>query len=98
NLMTALQRKPGSSSAPLEALIHAFGNALNAIDLEHDTSYAHYGVSFVTYRLRPFQLKLPPPKCLAIFIYSSNHGPELTEVIYNTVSSAPDARQFAFIV
>ncbi|NLX09889.1 MAG: AAA family ATPase [Chloroflexi bacterium] len=98
NLMTALQRKPGSSSAPLEALIHAFGNALNAIDLEHDTSYAHYGVSFVTYRLRPFQLKLPPPKCLAIFIYSSNHAPELTEVIYNTVSSAPDARQFAFIV
>jgi hypothetical protein len=97
NLLTTLQRNPGAVNQPLSALMHALGVALDVVDTMHPPPTAP-DFRLAVYRLRPFRLKLPPPHCAVLFLYSNRAAEELTKEIFEAVTPLPLEEQFVFVV
>ena len=96
-LLTALHTSPAAASRPLDALIRAFGVAL---DVEETSTAPNLPLDMrlVVYKLRPFRLKLPPPNCAILFLYSNRAAVEVGEEIVRAMAPLPLEEQFAFVV
>jgi hypothetical protein len=97
NLLTALQRNPNAVNQPLGALMHSLGVALDVVDTMHPPPTAP-DFRLVVYRLRPFRLKLPPPHCAVLFLYSNRAAEEVSKEIFEAVTPLPLEEQFVFVV
>jgi hypothetical protein len=97
NLLTALQRNPNAVNQPLGALMHSMGVALDVVDTMHPTPTAP-DFRLAVYRLHPFRLKLPPPHCAVLFLYSNRAAEELSKEILEAVAPLPLEEQFVFVV
>ncbi|MBI5959637.1 MAG: AAA family ATPase [Chloroflexi bacterium] len=97
NLIKALLRDPGSAAPPLDALVRAFGLAL---DVQETTTVPSLpgDMRLVVYKLRPFRLKLPPPNCAVLFIFSNRSAEAVGEEIERAMALLPLEEQFAFVV
>ena len=97
NLLVALHRNPVAVDQALDALVRALGVALDV----QETSYAPTAapdMRLITYKLRPFRLKLPPPTCAVLFVYSTRNADELAEEAFRAITPLPLEEQFAFVV
>lgn len=97
NLLDMLRRNPKGVTLPLKELIHAFGVALDVEDVIHPQPTAP-DFRAVVYKLKPFRLKLPPPHCAVLFIYSNRPVEELSQEVFQTISPLPLEEHFAFVV
>jgi hypothetical protein len=97
NLLTSLHN-PQTLQAPLEGLIRSFGVALNVESTQIAGFDLPPDLRLVVYKLRPFRLKLPPPHCAVLFLYSNRTAAELGEEIFRAITPLPLEEQFAFVV
>jgi hypothetical protein len=97
NLLMALHKSPQVISRPLDALVRALGVALDVQDIVVAPSVPP-DMRLVVYKLRPFRLKLPPPNCAILFLYSNRSTDELREDVLRALTPLPLEEQFAFVV
>ncbi len=95
--LAALRQNPHAAQKPLEALIRAFGVALDVQEtlLPQNTPT---DMRLAVYKLRPFRLKLPPPHCAVLFLYSHRSAEEVGRDVLHAISPLPLEEQFAFVV
>jgi hypothetical protein len=96
-LVDGIHSGPRAVQQPLNALVKALGVALDV----QDTATAPdlpADLRLVVFRLPPFRLKLPPPNCAVLFIYSNRTAEEISEDIYKALTPLPLEEQFAFVV
>jgi hypothetical protein len=97
NLLNTLRQNPHAVSQPLNALIRGFGIALDVEDVIHPPpTVGDFRV--VMYRLKPFRLKLPPPHCAVLFLYSNRPVEEVSQEVFQAISPLPLEEHFAFVV
>jgi hypothetical protein len=97
DLLTAVQRNPNAVNQPLGLLMRSLGVALEVTDTIHAPPTAP-DFRLVIYRLPPFRLKLPPPHCAVLFLYSNRAAEELSKAIFESVTPLPLEEQFVFVV
>jgi hypothetical protein len=97
DLLTTLQRNPNALNQPLGALVRSFGVALDVLDTTQSPPAAP-DFRLVVFRLRPFRLKLPPPHCAVLFLYSNRAAEELSKEIFETIAPLSLEEQFVFVV
>lgn len=96
-MMDALPKHPHTMQQPLDALVRALSIAL---DVEGTATAPNLppDLRLVLFKLRPFRLKLPPPNCPMMFVYSHRAAEELAEDIFRAITPLPMEEQFAFVV
>jgi hypothetical protein len=97
NLLIALHKNPHMIIHPLDALVRALGMALDVQDMVVAPQVPP-DMRLVVYKLRPFRLKLPPPNCPMLFLYSNRSADELREDVLRALTPLPLEEQFAFVV
>jgi hypothetical protein len=97
NLLTALHKNPQMVIRPLDALVRALGVALDVQDMVI-APHVPQDMQLVVYKLRPFRLKLPPPNCAMLYLYSNRSADELREDVVRALTPLPLEEQFAFVV
>ncbi|MBN1201439.1 MAG: AAA family ATPase [Anaerolineae bacterium] len=97
NLIKALSNKPAALKKPLTALVRALGVALDVTDTAIATNTPP-DMHLAVYKLRPFRLKLPPPSCAVLFLYSNRTAEEVGEEVFRAITPLPLEEQFAFVV
>ena len=97
DLLQAIHQGPEAANRPLDALVRALGVALDVVETV-PAPRVPPDFRLVVYKLRPFRLKLPPPNCAVLFLYSHRSADEIGEEILRAVAPLPLEEQFVFIV
>jgi len=97
NLLDAVRHDPHAVNRPLDALVRAFAVALDVVDAAVVPRTAA-DMRLVVYKLRPFRLKLPPPNCAVLFLYSNRSVEEVSSDILRALTPLPLEEQFVFVV
>jgi hypothetical protein len=97
NLLTTLRQNPRAIHQPMNQLSRAFAVALDVVETLPSPPLAS-DFRLAVYKLRPFRLKLPPPHCAVLFLYSNRSAEELSKEIFQALTPLPLEEQFAFVV
>ncbi|MBN1562234.1 MAG: TniB family NTP-binding protein, partial [Anaerolineae bacterium] len=97
NLLNTLRQNPHAVTQPLNALIRGFGIALDVEDVIHPPTTTN-DFRVVIYKLKPFRLKLPPPHCAVLYLYSNRPAEELSQEVFQAIAPLPLEEHFAFVV
>jgi hypothetical protein len=97
DILNALTNGPRAVQTPLDQLIHMLGVALDVMEASLVPDVPA-DLRLVLYRLRPFHLKLPPPTCAVLYLYSNRPAEDLSEEIHRAITPVPLEEQFAFVV
>lgn len=96
NLVVALERKTDVDE-PFSALVSVLGEALSAQGTTYDPDLPS-DLRMVIYDLRPLQLKLPPPQCKVIFLFSQRPADVVAQDLYTALTQRLGETPFALVV
>lgn len=98
NLINELRQPAGALGGSLHALVHSFAVALDVEDTTRYPENTPPDMHLVVYKLRPFRLKLPPPHCAILFLYSNRAASEVGPEMMEAITALPLEEQFAFVI